>query len=169
MARLYLDLFEKALQGDEEAQSRYDWILLELFDQMVRNQSGGDMLNYWKQDPMPAESFVIERYGSEVLHALAILRGSSDQASLQSKAKKLNEKDEPDATQIGQFRLSGEIHQWMYDRYSLGSLLEDAGFQNIRVCRPDESNIPSFNSYVLDIEHDGSVRKPDSLFMEAQK
>jgi hypothetical protein len=76
---------------------------------------------------------------------------------------------ELDTRQISQFRLSGEVHQWMYDRYSLGVLLRDAGFQNIQVCRADESDIPNFGSYLLDIEADGSVRKPDSLFMEARK
>jgi predicted SAM-dependent methyltransferase len=169
IARLYLDLLEKALQDDKEAQKRYDWIMLEVFDQMVRNQPGGEMLNYWKQNPMPAESFVIERLGSEVLNALAVLRNPANSGPTPEPEAGLGFEEELNANQIGQFRLSGEIHQWMYDRYSLGALLRDAGFQNIRVCQADESDIPNFNSYRLDIEADGSVRKPDSLFMEAQK
>jgi predicted SAM-dependent methyltransferase len=169
IVRLYLVLLEKAIQGDEEAQKRYDWIMLEMFDQLVRNQPGGDMLDYWKRNPMPAESFVIERLGSEVLDALAVLRYSSSSAlTLESNARPSFSK-EPDPRQIGQFRLSGEVHQWMYDRYSLRVLLQNVGFRNIRVCRADESDIPSFNSHLLDIEADGSVRKPDSLFMEARK
>jgi predicted SAM-dependent methyltransferase len=169
MARLYLDLLEKALQGDEEAQKRYDWIMLEMFDQMVRNEPGGEMLNYWEQNPMPAESFVIERCGSEVLNALAVVRNQSNSAHTAESKVGPSLDEELDARQIGQFRLSGEVHQWMYDRHSLGVLLRDVGFQNIQVCRADKSDIPNFNSYLLDIEADGSVRKPDSLFMEAQK
>lgn len=169
IARLYLCLLEKAIQDDEEAQKRYDWIMLEMFDQMVRNQPGGEMLTYWKQNPMPAESFVFERCGSEVLNALAVLRNPSISAPApESKVSPILD-EEPDPRQMGQFRLSGEIHQWMYDRYSLGVLLQNAGFQNTRICRADESNIPNFNSYLLDIKADGSVRKPDSLFMEAKK
>jgi hypothetical protein len=57
----------------------------------------------------------------------------------------------------------------MYDRYSLGKLLKQAGFREVRVFRADESMIANFNSYLLDIEPDGSVRKPDSLFMEGRK
>jgi hypothetical protein len=34
-------------------------------DQMVREESGGEMLKYWQQNPMPAEEFVIERTGRE--------------------------------------------------------------------------------------------------------
>jgi len=169
IARLYLELLEKAIQGNEEARKRYDWIMLEMFDQAVRNQSGGEMLKYWKRNPMPAEAFVIERYGSEVLNALAGLRGPANAAATPESEIAPRSSQELDAHRIGQFRLSGEVHQWMYDRYSLGVLLQDVGFQNVRVCLADESDIPDFNLYLLDVEADGSVRKPDSLFMEARK
>ncbi len=72
------------------------------------------------------------------------------------------------ALNIGRFRLGGEIHQWMYDRYSLGQLLAKNGFVDIKVVNADESNIPNWNSFGLDIIGD-KVRKPDSLFIEARK
>jgi hypothetical protein len=56
----------------------------------------------------------------------------------------------------------------MYDRYSLGQLLSKYGFTDIKVVKADESSIPNWNSFGLDII-DGKVRKPDSLFMEAKK
>lgn len=68
----------------------------------------------------------------------------------------------------GLFRQTGEIHRWMYDRFSLRRLLEKTGFINVRVCRADESSIPNFNSYDLDMI-EGRIRKPDSLFMEGIK
>lgn len=165
IARLYLILLEKSLKGDQEAQKRYEWIMLELFDQMVRNTSGGAMLKYWRQNPMPAENFVIERLGSEVKDFIAKTRSSPDY-NIQPTSLPDHS---PNPLKIGHFHLSGEVHQWMYDRYSLGKLLQQAGFEDIKVCRADESRIPDFNSYLLDIEADGSVRKPDSLFMEARK
>lgn len=169
MARLYLLYLEKALHGEGEAQNRYEWILLEMFDQMVRNQSGGEMLEYWKQNPMPAESFVIERVGSEVLNLLPGLRQSPKGISRPPSEDRPGFDPQIDAGKIGEFRLSGEIHQWMYDRYSLGRLFQNTGFQNVRVCRANESDIPNFNGYLLDTEANGAVRKPDSLFMEARK
>jgi predicted SAM-dependent methyltransferase len=156
----YLTNLEKASLGDSEARSRYNWIMLELFDQTVRNYSGGEMLEYWKQDPMPAEDFVIERLGSEVKGFLQAVRGGGFNTQI---------KNNITAGEIGQFRLSGEVHQWMYDRFSLGKLLNETGFNNVKICSADESSIPNFNNYMLDIEKDGSVRKPDSLFMEAVK
>jgi len=168
LARLYLELLEKALQGDDEAKRRYDWIAIEMFDQMVRHESGGEMLRYWRQNPMPAESFVWERSGSEIKIALDALRNSSAPRPPESK-KENGFYDGPDFEQVGHFRLAGEVHQWMYDRYSLGVLLRNAEFQDIRVCRADESFIPNLNEYLLDLEADGSIRKADSLFMEAKK
>jgi len=168
IARLYLELMEKSLGGDREAQVCYDWIMLEMLDQMVREQPGGEMLEYWKQNPMPAESFVIERVGSEALNALAVLR-SEAAARTRKSADLVPRREDRDAARKGDPRLSAQLHRWMYDRYSLGRLLQRIGFQDIRVCRADESRIPCFNEYLLDIDEDGSVRKPDSLFMEGQK
>lgn len=75
---------------------------------------------------------------------------------------------EQEALRVGQFRLSGECHRWMYDRFSLKQLLEQCGFSAIRICSAFESRIAGFASFNLDVV-DGKVRKPDSLFMEATK
>ena len=72
------------------------------------------------------------------------------------------------AFEEGLFRNSGEIHRYMYDRFSLRRLLAQSDFTNVCVCRPDESRITDFNNYNLDVL-DGKTRKPDSLFVEAIK
>jgi len=167
IARLYLSFLEKADKGDEEAQKKYEWILLEMFDQIVRSRSGGEMLEYWKQNPMPAEEFVIERVGSEVLNVLKQIRVPSPSGKSEKKTEATGRDNDP--VSIGTFRLSGEVHQWMYDRYSLKRLLEDTGFRDVRKCEAGNSSIPNFTGYLLDQEPDGSVRKPDSLFMEGSK
>lgn len=158
----YINFLEKAKLGDTDSQEKYEWTMIELFDQMVRNQSGGEMLNYWKQNPMPQEDFVIERTGSEVKNALKIIRKNPN-------IKPQLECIQHSAKEIGEFRLSGEIHQWMYDEYSLERILKNVGFKDIIRCNADKSNIAEFNKYMLDIEHDGNIRKPESLFMEAVK
>jgi predicted SAM-dependent methyltransferase len=161
IARQYINLLEGSIKGDKDSQDKYDWIMLEMFDQTVRNYSGGEMLKYWQQDKIPAEEFVIERMGSEAKNAIDTIK---KKASFRK-----NETKVPTPLEIGQFRLSGEVHQWMYDRYSLGKILKHAGFNNIKVCNAYESGIPEFGRYLLDIEPDNSIRKPDSLFMEAMK
>lgn len=165
IARIYLELIERALQNDKVAKERYDWILLEMFDQIARNQSGGEMLKYWMQNPMPAEEYVIARVGSEAVTVINQLRNPPGDKGSSERSPYYEE----DYETIGKFRLSGEVHLWMYDRYSLKMLLTTAGFDNAKQCRADESAIQGFNDYFLDTERDGSVRKPDSLFMEAKK
>ena len=65
ICRLYLSKLAEALNGDETAAHDYDWIMLELLDQIVREKSGGNMLDYLRQNPLPNETFVYERIGEE--------------------------------------------------------------------------------------------------------
>ncbi|HWN97234.1 MAG TPA: methyltransferase type 11, partial [Methylomirabilota bacterium] len=58
---------------------------------------------------------------------------------------------------------------WMYDRFSLGRLLRKAGLVDIVVRGAGDSYLPDWASYSLDVEEDGSVVKPDSLFLEGRK
>jgi SAM-dependent methyltransferase len=161
ICRLYLENLSSARQGDEEAAGRYDWIVLELLDQMVRDHGGGQMGEYWRSNPVPAESFVIERMGGEYLRFREWWLSQPESGTPPVAAAA------PTAEEEGRFRQSGEVHRWMYDRHSLAKLLTECGFIDANVRAADESKIPDFNRYLLDIELDGSTRKPDSLFMEA--
>jgi hypothetical protein len=73
------------------------------------------------------------------------------------------------AMSIGRFRLSGEVHQWMYDRVSLSRALSVAGFTDPTVRSATESAIPGWSEFRLDSTPAGDVTKPDSFFMEARK
>lgn len=83
--------------------------------------------------------------------------------------KMLLSADDYQALQIGRFRLQGEIHQWMYDRYSLARLLEQTGFHHPVQRTACESATENWLQFHLDTEPDGTVYKPDSLYMEATK
>jgi predicted SAM-dependent methyltransferase len=166
IARLYLKHLDEAVAGDGEAAKRHEWMTLELLDQLAREESGGEMLKYWQQNPMPAEDYVIERMGREVLNYLAPYRASLPDGA---PAPPASEPPQADAEQVGRFRLGGEVHKWMYDRLSLRVLLEVCGFEEFKVCKADESRIPDFTGYGLDMLDDGSIRKPDSLFVEVTR
>jgi predicted SAM-dependent methyltransferase len=171
IVREYINHLENALNGDEDAAKRYEWIMLELYDQTVRNQVGGEMLEYWKQNPMPAESYIYERCGHEVSNAVELIRrhnvlpNPNKDIFIQAMQQPSNQL----LMQMARFRISGEVHQWMYDRYSLKCLLQKTGFSDIHVCKANESNIADFSDYCLDTDNLGNIRKPDSLFMEARK
>ena len=54
------------------------------------------------------------------------------------------------ALQVGRFRQSSEVDQWMYDRYSLALVLEKCGLENIAQRSAAESYIPDWASFNLD-------------------
>lgn len=194
LCRLYLDRLQAAWAGEAQAAHDYDWILLELFDQMVRERSGGAMMDWLRQDPLPNEAFVYNRIGEEGRELVRTLRAGQAQCGEQPPlstrqlikglrrrirswisrfkgrllAGLLGEKDLR-ALAIGRFRLSGEVHHWMYDRYSLARLLQAAGFSNPRLRDATTSQIPGWSQFHLDTRPDGTVIKPDLLFMEAIK
>ena len=65
IAREYLKNLELAVSGNVEGAQNYEWIKLEMFDQMVRNKSGGAMKEYIQRPNIPNETFVYERIGME--------------------------------------------------------------------------------------------------------
>ena len=192
IARMYLHCLENASIGSEEWEQNYQWILLEMYDQTVRNKSGGDMINFLSRQNISSQEFAIARCGSEInniidnsqqqsfantipennfkkflKHIYRLLRYSNYRH--QAFLKLILSQTELDALEIGQFRQSGEVHQWMYDHYSLSGLLKKCGLQEITKCTAHESCIPEWTSFNLDTEPDGSVYKPDSLYMESIK
>jgi len=165
IAKLYLENLYKAEAGDGPASDRHEWMLLELLDQMVRENSGGEMGRYFQLNPMPAEDFVIARLGHQVLEVIRPMR-----ANPALRNRPFPQLPRPiDPMEAARFRQTGEIHKWMYDRRSLGKLLADSGLERVEVKKAWESSIPEFDKYLLDRMPDGSTRKPDSLFMEAIK
>ena len=190
ICRLYLSKLAAAAHGDAAAAHDYEWMLLELLDQIVREKSGGGMQDYLGRDPMLNEAFVYDRIGEEgralvrLLRGTPVRRGRSPAAVSRKLARRLRALPaaarrrlsrvllgarDRRALQIGRFRLGGEVHQWMYDRYSLAQLLTEAGFVDPRLQQADTSQIPDWTNYNLDTLPDGRVVKPDLFFMEAVK
>jgi SAM-dependent methyltransferase len=165
IARLYLAELEAAAAGDPVAADRHEWMTLEMLDQMTRSFPGGFMGRSLRVRPLPISNFIVQRFGSEAKKWL----DASDASVAQLKREEVYQVGAVAAAAECSFRQSGEVHRWMYDRVSLGALLKQSGFEGIRVCRADESSIKEFGHYRLDTDDDGSVRKPDSLFMEAIK
>lgn len=183
----YLRELEKAKLGEEEAKYNYEWMLLEMYDQTVRNTSGGEMIKYLAQEEIFNQEFIINRCGMEGKKLIEMGKSKSEikeeQPSLLKKIYrffrygkyrrdlmiKLLLGEEYQALEIGRFRLGGEVHQWMYDSYSLSVLLKQYGFKDIVQRNATESYINDWNNYNLDTESDETVYKSDSLYMEGIK
>jgi hypothetical protein len=68
----------------------------------------------------------------------------------------------------GFFRGSGEVHRWMYDRFSLPRLLRRCGFADPVQRTYSESAIdPDCSPYGLDADEQGRALKPDRTLSSA--
>lgn len=187
IAKEYLRLLDVVAAGDKSGESDYDWIMLEMYDQTVRNHSGGEMARFLENLDVADRSFIKSRIGVEAENFWTdriLLRQSWKSALKQKKLRSILKsfhmkfigwiifllagKSAHRNYQVGVFRNSGEVHQWMYDRFSLKRLLESAGFVDVKICAATESRIPEYEKYSLDALN-GIVRKPDSIYIEASK
>jgi predicted SAM-dependent methyltransferase len=189
LVREYLRVLDAVTAGDCVNDLDYDWIMLEMYDQTVRNSPGGEMVRFLTNLEENNRTFVRSRIGDEAesfwLPKKVYFNGYRQKKFLKKihlgklfKLFRINlagclvyliaGKDAYRSFRMGVFRDSGEVHQWMYDRYSLKRLLEQAGFVNIKMCEAGESRILGYEKFSLDVLK-GSIRKPDSLYIEATK
>jgi hypothetical protein len=195
IARLYLSLLDGPNLDSRGPLSNYEWILIELYDQAVRNHTGGEWAKYLSNPRLDNEEFVIARCGSEARNVIDAFRRQRESSIHDESARGgklswiarrirnilINPSSIREAVierllgqdyenlQVGRFRRSGEVHQWMYDRFSLSRLLQEVGFEGVIQRTAVESYVPNWSTFNLDTESDGTVCKPDSLFMEAIK
>jgi len=184
IAKEYLKNLERATSGEHNADNDYDWIMLEMYDQTVRNKTGGNMMNYLIKDKIPNEQYVFNRIGAGGKQWREEYRNPANaEKDRKTGFKKIMErpslifkgikqlfirivlpKKDHQYYKVGQFRFSGEIHQWMYDRYSLGRLLQQVGFKEIVVRTATTSYIENWAMYKLD-----DTTESASLFIEATR
>jgi predicted SAM-dependent methyltransferase len=167
LCRDYLWQLEKAAQDPAQVLD-YQWTVLQLIDQMVREDCGGEMLRVLRERRFNP-GFVRRQVGDEAADFLdestpAARTQAAPATALQGVKGKVKRWLGRNA------RSQGEAHRWMYDRLSLRLVMEEAGFSGFRVVTHLESSLPDWDRYHLDTSRDGSgPRKPDSLFAEAFK
>ncbi len=178
--------------------SRYQWALLNLIDQMVRYQTGGMMISYLSQPQIDEEFLLVSTGGTELKSLRERLLAfnyvsvvpepvkHSSQNWLSKLCGLISRKIPAKPLEWIKHRVirllfgdlllkqwlinsSGELHKWMYDRYSISILLTDSGFTQVRFFEPGKSYINSWGEIGLDLEPDGLVYKPNSLYAEGIK
>lgn len=198
----YLYVLEQIEKNEQDSQSldeAYDWILIELIDQLARHESGGEALKMLKRKTLVNEQYIYERWGHEAQairkealqeeDKFPVSKAASNRASSRGVLERIRlfllhrlgkqemydlhqlrkqQIEERETRALGRFRLSGEVHQWMYDAYSLKRVLMEVGFQDFKLKDAFTSQIKNWEAFSLD-SHEGKVRKPDSLFCEVIK
>jgi predicted SAM-dependent methyltransferase len=180
LAILYLKSLEAVVKDENDLTvAEHQWSIIELLDQMVRTAPGGEMLVWWSGDKIINRDTVRGRMGYEFasfrtqLESTRAQRGKTlDKRPFKSRLKSRVKSAIQGIAGVGRnvdFRRSGEVHQWMYDRVSLRLLLSECGFENIAQVSAFDTTIEDWNEYKSLDQEDGEARKPDSLFLEARK
>lgn len=165
-----------------------DFVVLEMIDQCVRRESGGELGQLYRQMKSAPDrhlemiDFVRERTGEHFLaefsevSALPSLGGAKLVQRLRGRAKRVWTKGVlqllPKAFQLQNVSLAsdGECHHWLWDFYQLQQVLQEIGFVAIERCEASLSRFTGFPFEPLDINSDGLPRKgAESMYVEAQK
>ena len=185
ICREYLNILSDI--QDNFNKKRYEWIIIELLDQMVRTNLGGEMLEMYRSENTLHDDFLKEyiftRVGERInplnVSVSSIRAGRISNLTLKkikkslyfsyiSILKKLFPQSIKDSLILN--TSIGEKHLWMYDSYSLSEKLKRIGFIKIKFFNHNESQIPNFSNYYLDTNMDGTPYKGiSSLYCEAIK
>ena len=170
----YLEAYINVKKDASELnKANYDWAVIELIDQFVREDSGGEMLRYWTKENIINNTKLESRIGKVFykFNDYQVPEYSTPKGFLEKlKAKILDKfgiswKD----YQKMQFYSIGERHKWMYDDFSLAELLKKIGYTNITIRDGNKSYIEDWEKYKsLDVEGE-NLRMPNSLIIEAIK
>lgn len=186
VCREYLNVLSNI--RDENNEKKYEWIIIELLDQMVRVDTGGEMLkilhdkNTFFDDVL--RDYIFRRVGYKISAPINI----SGRPTHKEKFNQLNMKNLrnlPFSAYVSAIKKLfpasltnslvlntsiGERHLWMYDIYSISKKIEKSGFVDVTALPYNESQIQGFSGYFLDNNEDGTPYKGmSSLYCEGRK
>ena len=184
MVREYLAMRET---GEHE---KADFVVLEMVDQCVRRESGGELGRFYRQlranpnantDSMM--DYVRERVGEDLRAAVDPKIARGVQFKLRRLFSALRGRIErywlrlwilalPAAFRTQNVSLAGvgERHHWLWDFHQLRQALESAGFTEVQRRTANSSGIVDFPFHPLDLDADDRPRKgAESMYVEARK
>jgi SAM-dependent methyltransferase len=186
----YLDSLNAAVdQSTRQNLVRYRWATMAIFEQMVRDRTGGMMLDAIEQreydDAQLRDLFgdmlkpLVERTQSAASADAGdgprqVRRRQSSYAraglrKIYRAARTLFGEPRPRVTNRLDPNVTKEAVQWMYDRLSLRLLFEQAGFQDVRQVDHVSSSIPGWSGYDFDRSNNGDHPLDPSVYMEGRK
>ncbi len=198
IVREYLEFLEESLKSPTAVNIlKYEWAVMELIDQAVREKSGGRMLETLKRTDID-KNYISKRYSDvfiDFLQPSRPLTASPKEKTARAAKRNLMKKLLSQSLQqtIKEFyweaesrfyvllrkyklaltkgdpRADKEAVRWMYDRFSLTRLFEGAGF--IHVSQKDFaiSDIPNWEKYNLDKSNYGDYAIDPSVYVEGKK
>ena len=188
--RAYLERLDQCTrQRTEQDIVKYDWAVLELLDQMVRDKSGGLMMETVKRGHYDAQ-YAHERYGDvfDEFYRPPSPEHTEPRKTLWERIGSKSPRDLPrtiywkindvvfawlqswKSNQLdGDPRKMKESNLWTYDRLSVRLLLEAHGFKKFSVKSHAESDIIGWERYDFDRSNYGNRAIEPSLYVEVRK
>lgn len=175
VCREYLKALEEAAQSPTSRNlTIHRWAVMEIFEQMVRDKSGGLMLEAIQQGNYDRD-YIHERYGdifdefleypnNRAQQSFKRVSGLSPKGLLYALLRKLRL-----ALWNGSPRRTREANRWLYDRLSLQQLFESHGFKQVAVKGHAESDIAGWSRFNFDQSAQGDYPLEPSLYMEGRK
>lgn len=157
-----------------ENYTTYNWSVLNLIDQMVREKPGGYMIEALNEGNIDDEQ-ILKNNGDVFNNFLnrkdfeKVNYPNFEQPSVLSSffykvlrfIRYGSKRNDPN--------VSGEINKWLYDRISLPKAIEKAGFKNIEQVTFKTSNIDNWEKYNFDKSNFGNYPIEPSIYFEAVK
>jgi len=187
MAREYIHNLEEVLsKPNTENIVRYEWGVADLIDQMVRVKSGGLMKEKLIAGDINWEQ--IKRRNGDVFDVFKLNQDKLQNRGIKFRIKKYFPKSVSDTPRFirwawniflgeliilisrkSRVDLHNEKNLWMYDRYSLTSLLIRSGFKQIQVLDFKTSQISGWARYNFDQSENGDYPLEPSVYVEGTK
>jgi predicted SAM-dependent methyltransferase len=190
--RQYLHALEAATaEPTRQNTVRYRWAVMAIFEQMVREHSGGMMLDAINEGAYD-DAQLRDMFGDMLLPLVEQARSANSGGVSDSRqpgrmqqrrsshartvlrrfyrtARTMLGKSHPTVRNRLDPRVTKEAGQWMYDRFSLRLLLEHAGFEDINQVDHVSSSIPRWSAYDFDRSERGGYPLDPSVYMECRK
>jgi SAM-dependent methyltransferase len=169
---------------DPAKKGMYEWIIVELLDQLVRDIPSGEMGPLIQRITAGGDQHLIRYVSSRTENVPPSVRRAR---GFMEKLRRITPQKIAFKVQSAYLKSvcklipcnvrpmvfvganMGERHRWMYDSYGLRQLVTEAGFNQVRFLRHDDSQIPGFKQDCLDSNRDGRSYKNNSLYLEAVK
>ena len=182
----YLRILELP-DSDPDKATLYNWVKIELLDQLVRTSPGGRMKVFTESAKLRGDSQMLAYISSRTENAACspgLIAGRKrfiERLVGLSRDKLFQRLTYAYLAVVkGLIPLSlrsmvvsdtaiGEKHRWMYDRYGVSLLMNSVGFIDISLRRFNESAIPGFLEDNLDSNASGFPYKNVSIYCEARK
>ena len=193
--RKYLHHLAKAVQEPTDQNLRqYKWSVMEIFEQMVRDKSGGLMLEAIRSGEYDEE--YLNEYYSDVFRPFYQKGGTDNRNAVLGDIKKtvlqqlmrvmpkrlylglarrikkvLIKRLVPEETILATNHplVRKEAVRWMYDRLSLQLLAEKVGFVEFKQMTFKDSDIPHWDQYDLDRSNHGDRPIDPSVYVECRR